>query len=48
MAPVAHICNPSYPEGRGQEDHRWKPAWANSLGDLISKKTHHKKKKNGW
>jgi hypothetical protein len=24
-----------------QEDHNSKPAWENSLRDLISKKTHH-------
>jgi hypothetical protein len=28
---VAHACNLSYSEGRDQEDHGSKPAWANSL-----------------
>jgi hypothetical protein len=37
-APVAHAYNPSYSESRDQEDHSSKPAWANSLGDPISKK----------
>jgi hypothetical protein len=27
---VAHACNSSYPEGRDQEDHGLKLAWANS------------------
>jgi hypothetical protein len=27
--PVAHTCNPSYSEGRDQEDHSMKPAQAN-------------------
>jgi hypothetical protein len=36
--PVAHTCNPSYSGGSDQEDHSSKPAWANSLKDLISKK----------
>jgi hypothetical protein len=31
-------CNPSYSEGRDQNDCSSKPAWANSLQDLISKK----------
>jgi hypothetical protein len=35
--------NPSYSGGRDQEDHGSKPAWANSLQDLMSKK---KKTKN--
>jgi hypothetical protein len=29
--PVAHICNPSYSEGKDQEDLGLKPAQANSL-----------------
>jgi hypothetical protein len=29
-APVAHACDPSYLEGRDQEDHGSKPAWPNS------------------
>jgi hypothetical protein len=36
QAPVAHACNPSYSEGRDQEDHGLKPAQANSSGDFIS------------
>jgi hypothetical protein len=28
---VAHACNPSYSEGKDQEDHGLRPAWANSL-----------------
>jgi hypothetical protein len=35
---VAHACNPSYSEGRGQEDHGLKPAGANSSRDPILKK----------
>jgi hypothetical protein len=35
---VAHTCNPSYSGGRDQEDHSWKPAWANTSQDLISEK----------
>jgi hypothetical protein len=27
---VAHACNPSYSEGRDQEDRGLKPDWANS------------------
>jgi hypothetical protein len=34
---MAHTYNPSNSEGRDQEDSRSKPAWANSLRDLISK-----------
>jgi hypothetical protein len=30
QALVAHACNPSYPEGRDQEDHSSKPVQANS------------------
>jgi hypothetical protein len=40
---VAHAYNPSYSGGRDQEDCGLKPAWANSLQDLILKKTDHKK-----
>jgi hypothetical protein len=29
-APIAHTCNPSYSEGRDQEDYGSKPAQANS------------------
>jgi hypothetical protein len=42
--PVAHIYNPSYSGGRDQEDHSSKPVQANSLRDLILKKTITKKK----
>jgi hypothetical protein len=41
--PVAHACNPSYSEGRDQEDCGSKPAWANNSQDPILKKTNHKK-----
>jgi hypothetical protein len=34
---VAHTYNPSYVEGRDQEDHGSKPAWANSSQGPISK-----------
>jgi hypothetical protein len=34
---VAHTYNPSYLEGRDQEDHSLKPAQANNLRDPISK-----------
>jgi hypothetical protein len=34
---VAHACNPSYSEGRNQEDHSSKPAQANNYQDPISK-----------
>jgi hypothetical protein len=38
-ASVAQACNPSYSEGRDQEDHGSKLAWANfSLQDSILKK----------
>jgi hypothetical protein len=40
---MAHACNPSYLEGRDQEDQGLKPAQADSLRDPISKK---EKKKN--
>jgi hypothetical protein len=36
--PVAHTCNPSYSEGRDQEDHGLKPAEANSSQDPILEK----------
>jgi hypothetical protein len=32
---VAQVCNPSYWEGRDQEDHGLKPTRANSLQDPI-------------
>jgi hypothetical protein len=43
----AHTCNPSYSEGRDQEDCSLKPdyLWANSLRDPIWKK---KSQKKGW
>jgi hypothetical protein len=41
---VAHACNLSYSGSRDQEDHRSKSVRANSLRDLISKKTLHKKR----
>jgi hypothetical protein len=34
---VAQACNPSYSEGRDQEDHGSKPGGANSSWDPISK-----------
>jgi hypothetical protein len=34
----AHTCNPSYSEGRNQEDSGSKPAQANSSREPISKK----------
>jgi hypothetical protein len=34
-------CNPSYSGGRSGGS-PFKPAWANSSGDPISKKPHHK------
>jgi hypothetical protein len=38
QAPVAHTYNPSYSEGRDQEDHSMKPPWASSSQDPILKK----------
>jgi hypothetical protein len=35
--PMAHACNPSYSEGRNQEDQGSKPVQANSSHDAISK-----------
>jgi hypothetical protein len=35
---VAHFCNPSYSEGRDQEDYSSKPTQANSSRDHILKK----------
>jgi hypothetical protein len=35
---VAHACNPSYSEGREQEDRGSEPAWVSSSGDPILKK----------
>jgi hypothetical protein len=45
---VAHAYNPSYPGGRDQEDGGLKPAWANSLQDLISKTPSQKKRLAEW
>jgi hypothetical protein len=45
---VAYACNPSYSGGRDQEDQGLKPSWANSSGDPILKKTHHKKGLMEW
>jgi hypothetical protein len=42
---VAHACNPSYSGGRDQEGCSFKPAWANSLRNPISKTPITKKKK---
>jgi hypothetical protein len=36
--PVAHVYNPTYPEGRDQKVHCLKPAWENSLWEPFSKK----------
>jgi hypothetical protein len=35
---VTHTCNPSYPEGRDEEDLGSKPAWANISQYPIRKK----------
>jgi hypothetical protein len=35
---MVHICNPSYSEGRDQEDSGSKSAWANSSRDPILEK----------
>jgi hypothetical protein len=48
LAPVVHTCNPSYSEGRDQEDHGSKPSWANSLQDPILRKNNHKKRLAEW
>jgi hypothetical protein len=37
-APVVHTCNPSYSEGRDQEDGDSKPAQANSSQNPVLKK----------
>jgi hypothetical protein len=44
-APVALSYNPSYSEGRDQEDQSLKPAQANGSWDYLKKKSLHKKKK---
>jgi hypothetical protein len=50
LALVAHVYNPRYSGGRDEEDHRSKPAQANSSRDTISKKsiTHTKKRLVEW
>jgi hypothetical protein len=45
-APVAHAYNPSYSEGRDQDDHGSKPTQANSFCKTLSQKTLHKNR--GW
>jgi hypothetical protein len=40
---MAHACNPSYSDGRHQEDCGSKPAWPNSSGRPYLEKTLHKK-----
>jgi hypothetical protein len=45
---VAHSCNPSYSEGRDQEDFGSKPARANNSWDSISKKTLHNEGPVEW
>jgi hypothetical protein len=44
---MAHFCNPRYSEGKDQEDHNSKPAYANRSRDPISKKPFTKKKAGG-
>jgi hypothetical protein len=36
QVPVVHTYNPSYLGGRDQEDRSSKPAWANSLREMLS------------
>jgi hypothetical protein len=43
LGAAAHTCNPSYSEGRDQEDHGLKPTLAKSLRDPISKNPSHKR-----
>jgi hypothetical protein len=46
---VAHICNPSFPGGRDQEDHGSKPAQENSSTDpILEKKKNHRKGLVEW
>jgi hypothetical protein len=40
QALMAYTCNPSYSGGQDQEDRGLKPAWENSLQDLILKTLH--------
>jgi hypothetical protein len=42
--PVALTCNPSYSEGKDQEDHSSKPARENCLQDPILEKPITKKR----
>jgi hypothetical protein len=44
---VAHTCNPSYSEGKDQEDRGLKSAWENSSRDPILKIPNTHKKKAG-
>jgi hypothetical protein len=44
---VAHTCNPSYSDGRDQEDHGSKPAQANSSVRPYLEKALHKKGAGG-
>jgi hypothetical protein len=46
--PVAHACNPSYWEGRDEEDHSSRPAQANSSQDPISQIPNTKKELVEW
>jgi hypothetical protein len=45
---VAHACNPSYMEGRDQEDHNSRSAWANNLREPITKLILNTYTKKGW
>jgi hypothetical protein len=42
---VAHTCNPSYLEGRDQEDQGLKPALANIMSPYLENTQHKKIKK---
>jgi hypothetical protein len=44
---MAHVYNPSYSGGRGQEDCGSKPVLANSLSDLCQKKKKSQKRAGG-
>jgi hypothetical protein len=43
--PMTHAYNPSNSGGRDQEDHCLKPAWTNSLRDLLLKILNNNKKR---
>jgi hypothetical protein len=45
---VAHACNPSYSEGRDQEDHGSKPAPGKQFRRPYLKKPHHIKGLAEW